>query len=113
MTNEDRRNTERVEALVVVQLGEDGRYGVTRDASDRGLLVATPVRYEPGDRLQIAVQDDAGVFRADARVVRVEETPPTETWRYRVALELDERLPRHIVDRGTEAKATLGFASQK
>jgi len=39
----DRRNGTRVEALVVVQLDDAGRYGVTRDVSTKGVLLATRV----------------------------------------------------------------------
>lgn len=106
-SGEDRRTSERVEALVLVQLGSDERYGVTRDVSERGLLIATRSSFAPDDRIDIVVHDASGPVRATARVVRVVETPPEETWRYRVALELDSPLPPHIVQKGADAAASL------
>lgn len=106
-SGEDRRTSERVEALVLVQLGDDERYGVTRDVSERGLLIATRSSFVAGDRIEIVIHDPAGPVRATARVVRVVETPPDEAWRYRVALELDAAIPQHIVEKGAQAAATL------
>lgn len=91
--------------MVLVQLDESTQYGVTRDVSERGLLIATRSLMKVGDRLEVAIHDRAGVVRAKARVVRVEDTPPEEAWRYRVALELDEPLPSHVVENGTKAAA--------
>jgi hypothetical protein len=104
---DDRRTSERVEALVLVQLGDDERYGVTRDVSERGLLIATRSSFSPGDRIEIVILDPGGPIRTTARVVRVVETPPEEAWRYRVALELDGAIPPEIVAKGAEAAATL------
>jgi predicted DCC family thiol-disulfide oxidoreductase YuxK len=105
--DEERRESERIDALVLLKLDEDGRYGVTRDVSERGLLIATRSRFAPGETLAIVIQDVDGPLNRNARVVRVTETPPEESWRYRVALELDEPLPRHVIERGADAAAKL------
>ncbi len=106
-SGEDRRTSERVEALVLVQLGDDERYGVTRDVSERGLMIATRSSFVVGDRIEIVIHDATGPVRATARVVRVVETPPEEAWRYRVALELDAAISPEIVEHGAKAAATL------
>jgi hypothetical protein len=104
---EERRTSDRVEALVLVQLGENDGYGVTRDVSERGLLIATRSRFVVGDRIEVAIHDASGVVKSNARVVRVDETPPEEPWRYRVALELDGPIPPQVVEHGARAAATL------
>ena len=104
---EERRTSGRVEALVLVQLGDKDDYGVTRDVSERGLLIATRSRFIVGDRIEVAVHGATGVVKANARVIRVQETPPEEPWRYRVALELDEPIPSQVVEHGARAAATL------
>lgn len=106
-SQDDRRAAERHEAVVVVQLDEAGRHGVTRDVSEKGLLIATRSEFAVGDRLEITVHANNGPFKAKARVVRVEETPPEEPWRFRIALELDEPLPHEVAEDGARAAATL------
>ena len=103
----NRRASERVDAIVVVKLDEDGRHGVTRDVSEKGLLIATRSRFSPGDRLDLTVYAATGTMRANARVVRVDDTPPEEAWRYRLAVELEEPLPQDVIENGARAAATL------
>lgn len=103
----NRRTSERVEALVLVQFDEEGRHGVTRDVSDKGLLIATRCKFSPGDRLDLVVYADTGTLRANARVVRVDATPPGEAWSYRMAVELEAPLPQEVIDKGARAAATL------
>jgi hypothetical protein len=112
-TEEERRASERVDALVVVQLDDEGRYGVTRDVSERGLLIATRRRFAVGDKLSVVIHDVEGALSRVGRVVRVIETPPEESWRYRVALELEEPLPPHVVEHGARAAAMLLPSSKR
>jgi hypothetical protein len=102
----ERRSAERIEALVIVGLDEE-RYGVTRDVSERGLLIATRSRFTPGDRIEVTIHDTESSTRATARVVRVDEAPPEDSWRYRVALELDAPLTPRVIEHGTRAAAML------
>jgi hypothetical protein len=106
MADSDRRTSQRVESIVVVALDSE-RHAVTRNASERGLLIATRSRFSPGDRIEVTVYGKSASLRTGARVVRVDETPPTESWRYRVALELDEVLPAELIEEGCAAAAQL------
>ena len=106
-TEEERRAAERVDAMVLVQFDEDGRHGVTRDVSTKGLLIATRCRFNPGDRLEVTIHAKAGSLKRKAKVVRVEETPPSEPWRFKVAMELEEELANAIIDEGAQAAALL------
>lgn len=108
MAEDERRAGERFEAIVVLQLDEDGRYGVTRDVSERGLLIATRQALRPGERLQVVVHAKDESLPRTARVVRVEKAPPEEEWPFRVGLELDEPLPKEIIEFGTRVAATFG-----
>ena len=107
MSENERRTAERLEAMVIVQLDEQGRYGVSRDVSERGLLIATREELRPEDRLQVVVHVKDQSLQRTARVVRVERTPPTEEWPFRAALELDEPLPKEVIDAGTQTAATF------
>lgn len=95
---EDRRALPRTAAVLAVALEserKDGRHGVTRDISAKGLLIVTPSQFAKGDRLKIKVHaGDVGVD-VSGRVTRVDENPISspELWRYRVGIELDEPLP--------------------
>ena len=90
-------------AVLAVELssqGKPGRCGVTRNISDRGLLIVTPSRFAVGDAVDVAVHAGAELGRASARVVRVEENGAgsPEVWRYRLAVELDETLPAGLLE---------------
>jgi hypothetical protein len=39
--------------------------------------------------------------------VRVEKTPPSEEWPFRIALELDEPLPAELIEEGARLAATF------
>ena len=105
MSENERRAGARVEAIVVLQLDEQGRYGVTRDMSDRGLLIATRNELQVGDRLEVTIPAKGEALKRAARVVRVEMAPPKEEGPFRVAMELDESLPEEVVEQGTRAAA--------
>ena len=103
MSENERRAGDRVEAIVVLQLDADGRYGVTRDMSDRGLLIATRTELQVGDRLEVTIQAKGQALKRSARVVRVQKAPPEEQWPFRIAMELDESLPPEVIEQGTKA----------
>jgi hypothetical protein len=86
-----------------------GRCGVTRNASGKGLLIVTPSRFSVGDEIDVAVHIGERSGRASAKVVRVEENAKEscETWRYRLAVELDGALPDELLE---EAAARAPFA---
>jgi hypothetical protein len=102
----DRRSVSRVDALVVVSLGEGRRHSVTRNVSERGLLIATRSKLEVGDRLELEMMTNSGTFSASGRVVRVDE-PPGAEWRYLVGLELDAALPHDVIEDGADTAARL------
>lgn len=104
---DDRRGTPRTPAVFTVNLESETkglRHGVTRDLSEKGLLVVTPTRFAKGDRLKINIQQTRpdGMMEAldvIGRVTRVDENPISspELWRYRVGVALDEPLPPRFV----------------
>jgi hypothetical protein len=102
----ERRTTERVEALVVVMIGGHKRHAVTRNASERGLLIATRSKLELGDRLELQIPSKDTTIQVTGRVVRIDE-PPDAEWRYLVGLELDEPLPHVVIEAGKETAAKL------
>jgi hypothetical protein len=102
---EDRREEPRTAAVLAVALEsetKDGRHGVTRDISTKGLLVVTPSHFEKGDRLKIKVHAGEVGVDVSGRVARVAENPISspELWRYRVGIELDEPLPSSLMETG-------------
>jgi len=107
VSEKNRRAAERMDARVVLRLDAEGRYGVTRDVSDRGLLLATRTELSAGDRLDVVIYAAGGTLTRKARVVRVEKAPPSEEWPFHVAMELDEPLPNVVIEQGTKAAATL------
>jgi hypothetical protein len=117
MSEEDnRRNAQRQDAIVLVEVTSEekaGRVGVTRNASDRGLLIATRTRFKVDDRLELTVHGKQGPLRVNARVVRVSESPPKESWRYAVAVHLDEPLPEEYLREGASAAAKLLSSGSK
>lgn len=113
MAESDRRAAERVEAIVVLQLDSEGRYGVTRDVSERGILLATRGEFQVDDRLEVVVFGKGESLKRKARVVRVEKLAPTEEWPFRVAMELDEPFPPEVIEQGTTAAATFQRAGSQ
>lgn len=99
----ERRGSRRSPAFCAVELSsasKRGRCGVTRNASGRGLLIVTPSRFGAGDQLELSVyvRDVTKTFAA--RVVRVDENDASspETWRYRLAVELEDALPEDVLE---------------
>ncbi|HEY8078676.1 MAG TPA: PilZ domain-containing protein [Labilithrix sp.] len=104
MSDSDRRSGGRVDSIVVVQL-EGAGHSIARNASERGLLIATRTELVVGDHLEITVRGRSTTHRTKARVVRVEKTPPSEAWPFRAALDLADALPPELIEEGSEAAA--------
>jgi hypothetical protein len=99
---DSRRKTQRMSAVLAVELSskaKPGRCGVTRNASEKGLLIVTPSRFAVGDELALSVLIGSQHGQVGARVVRVEENDlaSAEVWRYRLAVELDGVLPEELL----------------
>ena len=103
----NRRAAERQEAVIVVALDHDGAFGVTRDVSKTGLLIATRFRYATGDEIELTINRPDGPLRANGTVVRVEDTPPPAEWRYRIAVQIDIQLPTEAIQDGALAATRL------
>ena len=93
----NRRVEERFATYVAVEIegeGKRARFGVTRDASSGGMLVATPSRFEVGTELTLRLHDTDGphVVSVKGTVVRVDVSIATsdEPWRYRLAVRFDD-----------------------
>jgi hypothetical protein len=94
----NRRVEERFETYVAVEIegqGKTARFGVTRDASSGGMLVATPSRFDVGTELTLRLHDTNGPqpdAAVKAIVVRVDETDlnSDEPWRYRLAVRFED-----------------------
>ena len=100
---DERRGGNRTPAVLAVGLGSDakpGRHGVTRDLSEKGLLIVTPSRFMKGDHVKVTVHSTDGAVDVVGRVARVDENPISspELWRYRLGIELDTPLPTGIVE---------------
>lgn len=98
-----RRSSPRVPVTLAVELNsksKQGRCGVTRNASGKGLLIVTPSRFAVGDELDLAVHVGTQSDRTSARVVRVEENTrdSAEVWRYRLAVELHGKLSDALIE---------------
>lgn len=101
----DRRRAERTPAVLAVALDtqdKQGRHGVTRDLSEKGLLVVTPSTFKRGDRVHVTVHAGNEDVNVSGQVTRVDENPISspELWRWRVGIELDAPLPSEFVERG-------------
>ena len=101
---DDRRHDTRAPAIFAVALSSDrkqGRCGVSRNASERGLLVVTASRFTAEDRLEVSVHVGDERAQRCGRIVRIDENSreSQETWRYRLAIELDEPLPPALIER--------------
>jgi len=99
MQTVERRRGPRVPLYKALEIDTDtrkNRIGVTRDASDRGLLLASPSRFELGEKLTVRLLlSDGQCHVAKGFVARVEVNPPSspEPWRYKVAVTLDASIP--------------------
>lgn len=101
----DRRGSERVRAFLAVELSSEvkrNRFGVTRNASSRGLLIITQSRFTVGELLEVCVRAPDLAETVRARVVRVEATDAREPWPFRLALALDAELPPAMIQRGRD-----------
>ncbi len=95
----ERRESPRTRTTVAVAI--DGqvrkhRFGVSRDLSATGMLLATPSKFEVGEELALTVYLAGNVSRSiHGRVTRVEINPyqSNEPWRYKLALVYDEPDP--------------------
>jgi hypothetical protein len=95
----DRRRAARTPAVLAVGLEtneKQGRHGVTRDLSAKGLLVVTASTFKLGDRVEVTVHAGSEGLNVIGHVRRVDENPVSspELWRWRVGIELDAPLPR-------------------
>jgi hypothetical protein len=106
-SDDNRRVEQRHEAVIVVALDHDGKFGVTRDVSETGLLIATRFRYAIGDEIELTIHRPDGPIHANATVVRVEDTPPPAEWRYRIAARIDIKLPPEAIEEGAKAATRL------
>lgn len=104
---QNRRVSERQEAVIVVALDHDGQFGVTRDVSETGLLIATRCKYSVGDEIELTIHQPSGPLEANGTVIRVEEPPPPAEWRYRIAVRIDIRLPDEAITAGAHAATML------
>ena len=105
INRKNRRRAERTPAVLAVALDtqdKQGRHGVTRDLSEKGLLVVTPSTFKRGDRVQVTVHAGGEDVNVSGQVARVDENPISspELWRWRVGIELDSPLPADFVEQG-------------
>lgn len=110
-----RRKAPRMSAVLAVELSSKDkprRCGVTRNASENGLLIITPSRFSVGDELAVSVLVGPQHGRIGGRVVRVEENDAAsaEVWRYRLAVELEGALPEELLE---EARAYNPFGKTR
>lgn len=111
----ERRRASRVPAFCAVELSsatKPKRAGVTRDASERGLRVVTPSRFQVGDELSLAVYMDGEEVRLSGRAVRIEENgyDSDEPWRYRLSIALDEEIPSRTLASAAESATRMRAA---
>lgn len=105
ISRKNRRRAERTPAVLAVALDtqdKQGRHGVTRDLSEKGLLVITPSSFKRGDRVQVRVHAGGDGVNVSGLVARVDENPISspELWRWRIGIELDSPLPTDFVEAG-------------
>lgn len=96
----DRRRAPRLNAFLAAELKTPegkSRSGISRDLSDRGLLLLTNARLEPGDRVELRIfhpGSDEDSTTVHGRVVRQDALDEYEAtiWRLKVAVALDESI---------------------
>lgn len=91
----ERRGGNRVRAFFAVELSSEqkaGRAAIARNASEGGLLVVTPSRFQAGDKVKLTVYAGDKNEKVSGRVMRVEENPvdSVEMWRFRLAIALED-----------------------
>lgn len=99
----ERRSTPRKPAVLAVSLDSEsksGRHGVTRDLSPQGLLVVTPSKFSPGERIDVKVLVGGVMTAVEGRIARVDVNPVSspELWRYRVGIELSQPMPVDLIE---------------
>lgn len=99
----ERRSTPRKAAVLAVSLDsaeKAGRHGVTRDLSPNGLLIVTPSKFSPGEKVGVKVLVGGVATAVEGRIARVDVNPVSspELWRYRVGVELEEPMPLHFIE---------------
>jgi hypothetical protein len=73
--------------------------GVVRNVSQRGLLVGTPSRYQPGQRVRVRFRTQrGGELDVPATVVRVSHDPSGDWLSRLVALEFDRDVSERRLD---------------
>jgi hypothetical protein len=79
-----------------------GRHGVTRDLSSNGLLIVTPSRFSPGEKVGVKVLVGGVETSMEGRIARVDVNPISspELWRYRVGVALAAPLPIEKIEQG-------------
>ncbi|GMV12119.1 MAG: PilZ domain-containing protein [Polyangiaceae bacterium] len=77
-----------------------GRVGVVRNLSQRGLLLGTPSRYQPGQRVRVRFKTRGGGPEYDlpATVVRIDHDPSGDWLSRLVALEFDRDVSERRLD---------------
>lgn len=91
----ERRRAQRVPTYVAVEINSStrkGRIGVSRDANGRGILVATPTRFEVGEEVELDLylsKQKKIVVKGHVRRVETTDDLPHELWRYRLGIEFD------------------------
>lgn len=108
----ERRSTPRKPAVLAVSLDTEdrtGRHGVTRDLSAKGLLIVTPSRFSPGERVGVKVLAGGIETSARGRIARVEQNPISspELWRYRVGVALEDTMPMDLIEQSV-GRSVLG-----
>ncbi len=108
----ERREVPRTAAVLAVGLASDtkqGRHGVTRDLSEKGLLIVTPSHFVKGERISITVHAGGVGVDVHGRVTRVDENPVSspELWRWRVGVKLDKELPPELIERGVALSSRM------
>lgn len=77
-----------------------GRVGVVRNVSQRGVLLGTPSRYQPGQRVRLRFKTRSGgpEFDLPATVVRIDHDPEGDWLAKLVALEFDREVNEHRIE---------------
>ncbi len=95
----ERRTTHRVQVWLPVKVDalREG-IAVTHDASERGLLMVTASRLDPGSAVTVVLKapDGTETHHLSGRVVRVETNTddPQGLWPHRMAVEFDQPAPK-------------------
>jgi len=92
----ERRKLTRYQVWFPVQLGTrgGGAFAITHNVGAGGLLLASPARLEPGERVTVnfAVPASGRSYLLEGCVLRLEPNPedPEGTWPNRIAVQFDD-----------------------